>query len=203
MSIPDQVFLDSGVKYLPWIGEHYADGFHGRRLLVLGESFFDQFNGEKHQLDSNMTRDCVEETINREEGCAKFWHNVERALVGDKGIHGWPQSGGKPLWNRLAQYNFVQAPVDGGAQQSPTTKQFRDSWSPFRSVLDALRPERVWVCGHRLWFHMEDTSEAEDVWHDFMQIYRLSDGTPVPLLTTYHPSSPPFNQLSKMSLSGQ
>ncbi len=188
----DSVLPEKGVNFLPWIGKRYLGGFLGRRLLVLGESHYNEFNGCKNVLDCNITRDCVIETINRERG-ARFWPNVEQALLGESRVNHWAPSGGEPLWQRLAFYNFVQSPVDGGPGRSPTSKQFKDAWSPFLCVLEALRPERVWVCGKRHWWHMEDTTEKDDILHRFIQGYPLADGTPVWCLATNHASSPNFS----------
>jgi hypothetical protein len=34
-----------GYRFSPWIGQEYHLGFHGQRLLILGESHYDTWAG--------------------------------------------------------------------------------------------------------------------------------------------------------------
>jgi hypothetical protein len=185
----DQFLLAHGVVFLPWIGNEYRGGFNGRRLLVLGESHYDEWEGEQHQLDNDSTRECIREVIDRDTGSAAFWKYLEQVLLNERRTDGWAPSGGKSLWNKLAFYNFVQSAVSGGPRIRPEWKLFEASRKPFRVVLEILRPERVLVCGKGLWERMEEITEEGDYLHDDVQAYRLTDGTKVWCLATVHPSS--------------
>lgn len=183
----DEKLSKAGVKFLPWVGDDYEKGFRGRRLLVLGESHYDCWNGKKHELNKEITRINVEWAIRRKDS-AEFYKYVEQALLNETRVGGWAPGGGDPLWRQLAVYNFVQSPVRGGAGVRPTSEQFTRSNPQFRTVLEFLRPERVWVCGIGLWGKMEEIDGNECCLHDSVQAYRLSDGTKVWCLATNHPS---------------
>lgn len=185
----DEELLADGITFLPWVGENYELGFNGRRFLVLGESHYDNWAGEQHPLPNTFTRECIEEVIARKGG-ANFWRTLEQALLNQIRQNGWVEGGDK-LWPQLSFYNFVQAPVIGGARVQPENLVFEDSHKPFRQVLECLRPDRVLVCGKRLWNRMPNIP-AEDCLHDDVQAYRLDDGTQVWCLATVHPSSGRF-----------
>ena len=116
--VDDKSLNDSGVKYLPWVGEHYNAGFLGKRLLVLGESHYDKWEDEKHELGQNITRECIQDVFKRDG--AQFWRYLEQALLNQGRKDGWAPSGGEPLWNQFAFFNFVQSPVQGGPRVRPT-----------------------------------------------------------------------------------
>ena len=151
----DQYLLDHGVVFLPWIGKNYEQGLNDRRLLVLGESHYDEWEGEKHTLGREFTRECIQEVVNRVNG-AGFWKYVEQALLNEQRENGWAPSGGSRLWERLSFYNFFQASVPGGPRARPDWNLIPESRKPFRVVLEQLRPDRVLVCGKGLWESMEE-----------------------------------------------
>ncbi len=183
----DKFLVQQGVQFLPWIGEKYKQGFCSRRFLVLGESHYDEWEGQKHCLDHSFTRECVDKVVRRED-CSSFWKYIEQALVNEARSVGWCPSGGMPLWEKLAFYNFVQEPLPGGPRGViPQRGLFQKSHAPFRIVLEQLRPDRVIVCGKRLWRNMEDRDDNDC--HDNVQAYRLRDGSQVWCLATAHPSS--------------
>lgn len=187
----DAHLKENGVSFLPWIGDDYDHGFMGRKLLVLGESHYCTWGERTHNLRPTITRKCVQEVLNREKG-APLWPNIEQALLNEERTGGWAPSGGACFWHRLAFYNFVQFAVRD-SNTSPTRRQFKDSWHPFKAVIEALRPERVLVCGKRLWSEMEPTPYEstlhDDVYlRDDVQGYCLNDGTPIWCLVIRHPS---------------
>jgi hypothetical protein len=199
----DEQLLKKEVFFLPWIGDSYTKGFKGRKLLILGESHYTKWKEGKvgqaatHVLDNEFTRDCIKETINRDDHSnTRLWKNIEKSLLNQSGVpwkgseENWTMDGGRPFWERLAFYNFVQSPVEAGSRQAPIKEQFQKSFQPFRAVLDALAPERVWVCGKRLWNHMN----PEDVRiHKFVYAYRSADGNLSWCLATDHPAAPTFS----------
>jgi hypothetical protein len=192
----DQRLSKGGVFFLPWIGENYKDGFCGHRLLVLGESHYNEWDGKGHELECGMTRDCVQDAINRvydskKPQYQKYWQAVEQALLNqnrERHPNGgnWAPGGGDPLWSTLAFYNFVQSPVRGGPRARPTGKQFRDSDAPFRAVLEELRPDRIWATGKVLFKCMGKTVESLKT--DILEAYQLDDDTKVWCFATSHPT---------------
>ena len=185
----DQLLLTHGIFFLPWIGKNYLHGFHGRRLLVLGESHYDKWEGLTHQLGNEFTRECIQEVVDRESD-AEYWKYIEQALLNETREKGWAPNGGNPLWGTLSFYNFLQSPVSGGPRSSlPKWSLIEESRKPFRAVLERLRPDRVLVCSKRLWGAWMEIRQKEDYLHDNIQAYRLADGTQVWCLATDHPSS--------------
>ena len=186
----DQFLSEHGVIFLPRIGDNYEQGFNGHRLLVLGESHYDEWGGEKNQLENEsfFTRECIQEVLNRVGG-ASFWKTLEQALLNETRTNGWAANGGHSLWDKLSFYNFVQSPVPGGPGARPKWTCFEESRKPFRAVLEQLRPDRILVCGKGLWKQMQETTQEGDYLHDDVQAYRLTDGTKVWCLATVHPSS--------------
>jgi hypothetical protein len=123
---------------------------------------------------------------------APLWPNIEQALLNKERVDGWAP-GGAEIWAHLAFYNFVQSPVHD-ANTRPTRKQFVESESSFKAVIEALRPERTIICGRsRLWPNMPPTPHDLGERHDFflrsdLQAYCLDDGTPVWCIAIGHPS---------------
>jgi hypothetical protein len=184
----DNYLVQQGVRFLPWIGRKYEQGFSNQRLLILGESHYDKWNGERHVLNKNITRQCIQEVVDRKD-CSDFWKYIEQALLNEVRSDGWCLSGGMPFWGKVAFYNFVQEAIPGGPREAPPQKSlFQKSHAPFRIVLEQLRPDRVIVCGKRLWRNMENRYD-NDCYHNDVQAYRLIDGTKVWCLATVHPSS--------------
>ncbi len=186
----DSRLIENGVVFLPWVGSLYGTGYQNRRLMILGESHYNEWSGQRHTLSYNMTKECVLETINREEG-STFWKYIEQAILNEYRTDGWAPSGGKVLWEKLAFYNFVQKAVEGGPRKAPTWEQFQSSQAPFRAVLEELRPDLVWVCGKRLWWSME--KRDEDTFHQLVGVYHLRDGHKVQCVATNHCSSGAFS----------
>jgi hypothetical protein len=71
------------VKFLPWIGENYEDGFNGLRTLVLGESHYESLNNPSINDSLNETIECVKEQANGDWSKA-FWTKIATALIGRK-----------------------------------------------------------------------------------------------------------------------
>jgi hypothetical protein len=100
--------------------------------------------------------------------------------------------GGREPWDRIAFYNFVQSPVQTPSTP-PTRQQFEASGAAFAAVIEALRPDRVLVCGQRLWGYMPptpyDIGVSRELYFDpDIHAYSLADGTPVWCLVIGHPS---------------
>lgn len=190
----DARFISHGIYFLPWIGETYNQGFAERKLLVLGESHYQEWNGEIHELKQEITRNCIENEVkNRIQGGqgAPLWLNIEQALLNKKRVDGWVP-GGEKIWYQIAFYNFVQTPVLSRSNP-PSRAQFQDSWGAFRELVEEIRPDRIIVCGGRLWSKMpptphEDGSRSDLFLRSDIQAYCLRDGTPVWCLAIHHPS---------------
>lgn len=185
----DADLLGLGVRFLPWIGQRYELGFGGQRLLILGESHYPWEDDDRELTDPlppEVTRDCVSGVITREVWVGDFWKYLEQAHLN---VQRWEMApNGDEFWQSIAFYNFVQVPVGTGPRQAPRWCEFVDARSAFRAVIQALKPERIVVCGKRLWGAMEDTP-GDLFLHNDIQGYRLPTGDVAWCLATVHPSS--------------
>ncbi|HTV32040.1 MAG TPA: hypothetical protein VME69_02920 [Methylocella sp.] len=129
------------VNFNPWVGEHYATGLWGRKLLIIGESHYTQWDGETHNLSHEITRECVLEILNGEGG-APYWSRVLNRVGGDE-----YRSRRSDFWNQVAFYNFIQSQLNGGAGTRPTLTQIKEAGSAFEEVVKYLKPERIIVTG--------------------------------------------------------
>lgn len=188
----DSELARQGVFFLPWIGERYEQGFKGKRLLVLGESHYQYESLEENRRvedpldDPQLTRACVAGVIMREDWVGNFWKFVEQALLNVERCE--MAVTGEALWQSIAFYNFVQSSAGMGPRERPSEEAFDASRAPFRAVIDALRPERVLVCGKGMWERMEE-APSELYLHDDLQGYYLANRKPVWCLATVHPTS--------------
>ena len=80
------------------------------------------------------------------------------------------------FWNKVAFYNFIQFPVGDSARLRPTENMWRDSFEPFKLILNELGPDLVLVLGKEL----ENNIRA------------LDKKTRPVFCYWYHPSSPKY-----------
>lgn len=139
------MFQYQEVYFEPWVGSEYG-GLWGRKVLVVGESHYDTWDGEKHLLSRAFTQECVQEKIDLGGG-ARFWNCIKNRLGGEEHERGTSDV----FWNKVAFYNYIQSPVSGGPGARPTPAQWREAAVPLREVLAILRPDRVLFTGRALW----------------------------------------------------
>ena len=80
------------VYFRPWIGAEYeGEGLWGRRVLIAGESHYDEWSDPpieglppplvtKHELSQTFTEECIREVANGERGVARFWNWSKTSL---------------------------------------------------------------------------------------------------------------------------
>jgi len=168
--------------FRPWKGRRYAEGFRGRKLLILGEAHYcyrDRDGQIVADLGRDFTADCVRARVAGVDPGTNFWRFIEKAVGG-------PAADPASFWPAVAFYNYVQRPIQHGPRVAPTRDMWADAAPAFLTILNRLRPDRLLVCGMRLWHHMPATARMI---RPTLQVYRLTDGTSVPTLATVHPSS--------------
>src|SRR5437870_2486992 len=117
--------------FQPWVGDHYwTTGFHGLRVLLLGESHY----GPDIYEPGSFTQDVV--CRYAVDGPTLRFFTVACRVV---------QGGGRPsitertaFWHAIAFYNYIQDWVGTGPRQRPTPAQWRVSQDPFTEVLAGL-----------------------------------------------------------------
>lgn len=140
----------SNVKFRPWVGENYSTpqcpllAGSGRRLLVLGESHYD----EPEEFQPEYTRDIVAKYVYNERH--PFVTKIGQALGGRTRDEMGEQSF-MAVWSDISFYNYVQQFVADAARARPTKEMWEEAFEPFLDVVRELRPTHVWACGYGLW----------------------------------------------------
>lgn len=190
----EREFAASGGFFLPWVGNRYSGGLRGRRLLILGESHYrweDDSRKITEPLTPSLTRECVIGAIERGAQTIDFWKYIEQAFLNVERTE--MDANGADFWNSVAFYNFVQRDVGAGPRIPPAVEDFRLAQKPFRLVLQKLMPERIFVCGKRLWGRMEETPLELRTIHDDVQGYYCDSVNVAWCFASVHPSSGRFS----------
>lgn len=154
----------------PWIPPGDDPRFRGIRLVIVGESHYDEgkpfTDAERRQHTRNVVRDWAANAT----GYQKFFVNIYRTLNDDGADWSSPQF--KHFWNSVHFCNYVQrfmrAPGD-----RPTKSDFALSADAFHATLDELKPDAVLVVSKATWLAMgtrnaskefEDERGLGDVW---------------------------------------
>lgn len=183
-------------RFDPWVPESEHSRLEGVRLLILGESHYEEPNKgvlDSSEKDPNFTIGIVRRWGAQPEGRQRFFANLYEMVTGEP----WRLDADHDrLWQHVWFYNYVQALVSSGGGKTPTKAQFEASECQFRSVLERVRPEAVIVMGVRLWQAMATQDEwVEDMAGALGRVcaYRLADGSRVFAAHTWHPSAPAFS----------
>jgi hypothetical protein len=142
------------VFFNPWVGEYYAaNGFYGRKILVLGESHYCE-DSENFDSDSasEFTIEVVQMYLDYKNGgktSHKPWMNTFTHFT--KMILGEPKNDEIiEFWDSAVFYNYVQKAMPR-PNYSPSEDDFEDSAPAFFEVLKEHKPDLVIAWGDRLW----------------------------------------------------
>jgi len=127
------------VKFFPWVGNAYEDGYRDRKFLILGES---EYQRPGYTLESDLVSLLIAG------GKHRFYRKVYRSISNESIEHF------DSFWKSVAFYNFVQVAVGTGPRQRPSKEMWRVSETPFRLVLSRLKPDRILVLGQELWCNL-------------------------------------------------
>jgi hypothetical protein len=189
------------VYFRPWIGTEYeGEGLWGRRVLIVGESHYDEWADlpiegrppplvTKHELPQTFTEECIRDVASGEGG-ARFWTLVRLRLGGAEYDRQQPSI----FWSKVAFYDFIQSAVEGGPGSRPTPVQWQAAAMPFREALETLRPDRVLFTGRQLWEHVpardDKLPDIEYEGHKLpLEVFTLNDRKTVFVTATGHPRS--------------
>ena len=183
------------VKFLPWEGENYQKGgFNGKKILVIGESFY----CSEGEAVATLTTKIVEDYLAIRKGEYRknngLWTNsylkFERSLVGEETT---PEDSQK-IWNSIAFYNYLQVPMSG-ARESGSPIDYKNAEKAFFEVLNKLQPDLIIVWGVGKLFNNlpEDrwtwgkplNVEGKDINNGY---YQLNNKNEVRCIAVYHPS---------------
>lgn len=144
----------ANINFEPWKPAGENPRFNGVRLLILGESHYDEGETYPPEGQKEFTQYIVKRWGAEAEGYQRFFNNIYATLNGD-GAH-WSSNEYKRFWSRVFFYNYVQSFVPGGARERPTGKMFDESADAFHAVLDDVKPEAVLVMGKKTWKKMSE-----------------------------------------------
>lgn len=189
-------------RFLPWPPTTSDPRFEGVRLLVLGESHYEEVSEEREFRDVDAEPTHTHEMVIRwgsrpEEGRQVFFANLYTVLSGKPWAPDDPEL--EAFWNSIFFYNYVQKLVPGGARHAPSASMWTDAEKPFRAVLEEINPDAVLVLGQRLWDNMAKQDQDLGYHSDGLGLicgYQLKGGRVVPAAHTKHPSSPGFAPLN-------
>ena len=193
MQIDDSAFDACG--FMPWIGPDYQNGgFHGLRVLILGESHY------SWDLEPDQVRYATRRVVQDELSGAfrhRFHARVLRVMRGSRGR--LPGEEISRFWNGVAFYNYVQEFVGNSPRDRPSPAQWEHAATVLPTVLAALRPHFVLACGRGLYEHLklvpDLTSAPEFGADDYTRSREIATGSGergvVGLI--YHPASVGFS----------
>lgn len=122
----------------PWKGENYHLGINNEKILILGESHYDDDEfGEGTDLESDYTIKVLDQIL-REKEYFRFFHHVGQLFDED-----WSK-----VWSNVAFANLIQYVLKKGEQ--PTSPQI-ESITSFYKYLNILQPDKAIVCSSRAW----------------------------------------------------
>jgi hypothetical protein len=141
----DKFLKNAGVKCLPFVGgEYQKNGPGGLRVLILGESHYND-NGE---FGPQFTREVMEDILN---GVTDPHYAIYTKIATLFSRNLTDRLGHRArFFKTVAFYNFIQSAVSG-PRVPPTAEMWKAARGPFEAVLGCLKPELVLVLGVKLW----------------------------------------------------
>lgn len=169
-----------------WVGKHYAEGWDGIRVLVLGESSYGTV--------ATPPRVLIEHYL----ASSARWHNTYtrflKILTGQTVAPDREQR--KNLWDRLAFTNYLTSAAGSKAGDRPSKTQWGDSLPNFVRFLGWLNPTPtvVIVWGMSLWNALEHDRGCKQCvqWNhqEGTGYIHWPHGQPIPAVGIAHPAYP-------------
>ena len=184
------------VKFMPWKGENYQKGgFNGKKILVIGESFYCSEEEAVATLTDKTVNDYLAirngEFRENNGGWTNTYLKFERSLVGEETT---PEDSQK-IWNSIAFYNYLQVPMSG-ARESGLPIDYKNAETAFFEVLNDLQPDLIIVWGVGKLFN--NLPEDRWTWGKSLNVegmdinngyYQLNNKNEVRCIAVYHPSA--------------
>ena len=188
------------VRLKPWKGTHYDSGINGKKILVIGESFYcSEEYIKKLPEGTSMTDKIVKDYLAIRKGEYREnnggWTNTylkfERSLTCKETT---PEES-QEIWDSIAFYNYLQVPMSG-ARESGSTIDYRNAENAFFEVINELQPDLIIVWGVGKLFN--NLPEDNWKWGETLEFdgwpikngyYQLNNGEEVRCIAVYHPST--------------
>lgn len=184
------------VRFEPWVGNQYnTSGFNGKKILVIGESFYCSEEEAVATLTEKVVTDYLAirngEFRENNGGWTNTYLKFERSLVGEE----TKPERSLEIWNSIAFYNYLQVPMSG-ARESGTSIDYKNAKEAFFEVLNNLQPELIIVWGVGKLFN--NLPEDRWTWGNLLDVdgweikngyYQLDNKKQVRCIAVYHPST--------------
>ncbi len=125
------------LKWLPFIGGKYLDIPEEHRMLIIGESHYND-GSEKSILcvdDINHTKDMIQENaIDGVDWKTKIIPNFHKAMFRED------EFSKKKFWNLISYYNFIQRPMHT-IKDRPSSEDFNKGWKSFFELIKITKPQ--------------------------------------------------------------
>ena len=163
------------VTFHPWVGLNYGrESRFGVRLLVLGESHYNDAKNKRHQeSDWKTTKDSSGGDHIFTQFVVRMWAQDKKNAFFTKTAnvllgHGKANRDNvnSELWEHVAFYNYVNnyAPWhQGNKPKCPTLEQWQKSKTSFDTVLQRLKPDAVLMLGKDLSKWVADQHEHTNI----------------------------------------
>ena len=170
--IEDIKFSDI-VKFKPWVGENYKQGFRGKKLLILGDSHYCEADKNRNAvcqenwlknkkkcaydcMDCNcyeMTRDLMRKQYlpyrrGEEKYCKEFRSHLcfEKIIFGEATVS---NNDAFAFWNSVAFYNYAQHSQSGTSKAMEHPDAAPLYKEALYEVLEKLKPSHIIVWSKR------------------------------------------------------
>lgn len=154
----EQLLTLKNLKWLPWVGKHYAQNSNENKILLIGESHYlgDKPDAEKEYEKRNMTRLIVKDMgVDGNKYGSDFFINTYKLLLTDKEFD---NAGRRRLWDNVVFYNFVQTPMRN-KKTRPKKQEMVDARSNFMDLLTIFKPTVCIFLGLKAELGLNETIE--------------------------------------------
>lgn len=155
----ERELVRSGVRFLPWVGDRFGEGFEaGPRLLLLGEAHYDGEKRDRKTPDPEVTRAGVSWYM-KPGTRFRFATNAQH-LASRRALSVEERA---DFWHSVALHNYVNEFVDMKPRVRPSAEVWRESRPAFEAVVRALEPQAILVLGYSVWERMLEYPEGPAV----------------------------------------
>jgi hypothetical protein len=183
----------AGVYFHPAVGANYGQRTSDGpipKIWLLGASHYEwEPQAAQRGLPRPPTLTCWNIAAQLTATTHRFYTNIECTLLGKKPTPAEREE----VWASVVFSNFVQQLVGYGPTAKPTPHMWATGHTAFQSILAALQPDIVLVCGFELWDHLPGGYQAlEAVQEGKITLQRRMYGHTI-ACRVRHPSSPGFS----------
>lgn len=128
------------LRWLPWIGNQMDEVPLRNRMLIVGESHYqdDNENSKAYHDSPDCTMNVIKDiAIKRNYRGTKTYQNLHRTLFETDNPENIDHS---KFWNNVAFYNFIQEPMNT-KKGRPSYSDYRRDWEVFFALAEIIKPK--------------------------------------------------------------